>query len=116
LAAKPATLNAIQWGIDNYGDFFGKLHGYYLQHGYAYSEPGILLLYRPCKRDDPAKWVELADADCWWIELAYGLGAMERLVTLVPRRLAWVGFQRGLRGFETPRFYKTHQFLRYVRS
>lgn len=105
LAASPALPNAVAEGLRLYGDQFARTHGVYSQYGYVYSEPGRICMFRPCKRENWQEWVLGGEADCWWVELAIGYKSLRRFWQVAPYHLPYVGWQRGLRGNDAPRFY-----------
>ena len=101
---RPSSLNAIERALDLYGEEFARVHGFYSQHGYCYSEPEALVLFRPCLRE--RFWeVNPASPDCWWVELAIGEKAPAIFARIVPWSLPYVGWQRGARNDLKPRFF-----------
>lgn len=106
--------NAIGKAIEMLGPKFSALHGFYLRHGYCYSEPDMLALARPCDHEDPDRWVEPDKADAWWVELAIGEKALPTLISKIPFNLKYIGWRRGFKGKDKPRFYNLERVVRNI--
>lgn len=102
--AKPSLPNAIEVALGLYGPNFAKIHGHYTLNGFCYSQPDVLLLFRPALRSRLEEW-NPDGADCWWVELAIGAEAPSIFARIVPWSLPYVGWQRGLRSDFKPRFF-----------
>lgn len=98
-------MSAIRNAIELYGSDFSRVHGIYLEHGYTYSDPDILALARPCCIARPQSWVELRDADAWWVQLVIGHGALAALYNHLPFPLPKIGWARDFNGKREERFY-----------
>ena len=110
-------MSAIRKALELYGPEFPSVHGLYLEHGNTYSEPGMLGLARPCDSTNYQKWVDLADADAWWVELAVGPNALGILYSHIPFPLARIGWARQLGGRQRePRFYNFQKVKRIINS
>ena len=106
-------MSAIQDAISLYGADFNRVHGLYLEHGYCYSEPTMLILARPCDSKHISTWItDVSKADAWWVELTIGKTAMEHMRQHIPFPLPLVGWMRAFKGKPTPRFYNFNKITR----
>lgn len=108
-----AIQHAIKTALSIYGQRFSLIHGIYSEHGYVVSTPTTLCLARPCIEREWERWVELDEADAWWVEMAIGPNALSNLLKQFPFRLPRVGWQRGARGDDRPRFYNYDRLIKF---
>jgi hypothetical protein len=84
----------------------------YLTHGFVFGNPAALLLGRPIvSADGPAKWLEPDQyhlADCWYVRLAVGKGAMRWFISRMPWFLPKLAWERGFSGKGDIRIYDTN--------
>lgn len=107
-------MSAIQTAILLYGNEFSRVHGLYSQYGYVYSEPNCIALARPCIMDDYISWCKTEDADAWWIEFVCGPGALHKLLGRLPFDLPRIGWVRGFKGKDNPRFYELNRLKKAI--
>jgi hypothetical protein len=101
---------AIDKAIERYGHNFNLIHGHYSKFGYVVSSPDTLCLARPCVESNWREWVEPQEADAWWIEIA--IGRLPNIIHYFPFKLPRVGWQRGWRNDERPRFYSLNRLIK----
>jgi hypothetical protein len=98
-------MSAISEAIQLYGADFSRVHGLYLEHGYCYSGPTVLVLARPCIESDYKRWVSVEEADAWWVEMAVGPLGLLALYSNIVFPLPKIGWAREFKGKPKPRFY-----------
>lgn len=107
---------AFELYAENKQDFFREL-SIYFQHGYVFSDPISLILYKPVKIDsaDPInEWVKPEDADAWYVHFAYGKGCIKKLCDQIPFRLPYFGYSRALKN-KPIKYYKSEKFFRRLK-
>lgn len=107
--------SAIDYALKTYGPEFARVHGLYLEHGFTYSEPGMLALARPVVRDDRQKWLgpdEYRFADAWWVEFVVGDEALGLLYMHIPFNLPYIGWAREFKGKPQARYYDFYKLKR----
>lgn len=93
------------------------LHAY-LTHGFVFANPAALLLGRPIiSSEGPKRWLtpeEYHLADCWYVKLAVGKGAVRWFLRQMPWPLPKLAWERGFSGKEKLRIYSTESAYRHI--
>lgn len=88
----------------------------YLTHGFVFANPAALLLGRPIiSSEGPNRWLtpeEYHLADCWYVKLAVGDGALRWFISRMPWHLPKLAWERGFSGKENLRIYSTDTVLK----
>lgn len=108
-------MSAIKDALSLYGPEFPSVHGLYLEHGFTYSEPGMLALARPVVKENYKRWLgpdEYRLADAWWVELVVGDDALGILYLHIPFNLPHIGWSREFKGKPEARFYDFYKLRR----
>lgn len=93
------------------------LHAY-LTHGFVFANPAALLLGRPIiSSEGPSRWLtpeEYHLADCWYVKLAVGNGAVRWFLHQMPWTLPKLAWERGFSGKGKLRIYSTASAYRHI--
>lgn len=73
---------------------FSKDLTYYLRYGVVVSTPDRFLLAKPARVACPLDYVDVSEADAWFVHFAWGKGALQKLLADAPRFLPWICFHR----------------------
>lgn len=94
-----------------------EIHSY-LTHGFVFANPAAMLLGRPIiSSEGPARWLtpdEYHLADCWYVRLAVGRGALRWFLNQMPWVLPKIAWERGFSGKEHLRIYSTQSAFRHI--
>ena len=97
-------------------DFLREL-SLYMQRGYVYSDPNMIILFKPVSTSSANpinEWFKLEDSDAWYVHFALGKGYLKKLCEKFPVRLPFFGYSRILKN-KPIRFHKSETFFRRVK-
>ena len=90
--------------------------GFYLDRGFVFSGPDRLLLCNPGVSDDPAKIATPGEADCWFVRLAVGPGALRWFLQQMPWYLPKVAWYRNFKNPGGPlHVWDTNRLVKLLR-